>query len=77
MYTQNLNSRPSAQALIDSARTAAADYQKGFAERLAGYYDKWYRRRRRDEGKAYDQGVMAAARDPRCKPDCVIIEFDC
>jgi len=50
------------------------DFTKGFNERLAGYYDKWYRRYHRDEGAAYDDGVQAATLDPRCNSDCFIIE---
>jgi hypothetical protein len=76
MYTQNISTINHPQGVINAIRTAEADYKKGFAERMVGYYDKWYRRCRQDEGKAYDRGVMAAAKDPGCKPECVIIECD-
>ena len=36
------------------------DKQKGYEDRMAGYYDKWYRYNRLDEGKAYDEGQRQA-----------------
>ena len=38
------------------------DEQKGYTDRKAGYYDKWYRYNRADDGAAYDAGVMRACR---------------
>ena len=32
----------------------------GFKDASAGYYDKWYRYNRKDEGSRYDFGVKAA-----------------
>lgn len=34
----------------------------GFKDAEAGYYDKWYRYNRADEGKRYDEGVLEAIR---------------
>ncbi len=36
------------------------DVRAGFRDRIAGYYDKWYRYNRMDEGAAYDKGVRFA-----------------
>lgn len=32
----------------------------GFKDAVSGYYDKWYRYNRKDNGKRYDEGVQAA-----------------
>ena len=32
----------------------------GFNDAKSGYYDKWYRYNRKDEGKRYDDGVQEA-----------------
>ena len=34
--------------------TARKDIKKGYLDRKTGYYDKWYRYNRADEGRAYD-----------------------
>jgi hypothetical protein len=36
------------------------DFDAGYRDRTAGYYDKWYRYNRTDDGAAYDAGVKAA-----------------
>lgn len=47
---------------IDHAylETAVHDIRRGYSERAAGYYDKFYRYTRADEGRAYDLGCMLA-----------------
>ena len=55
-------------------RTASNDIQKGYAERMAGYYDKWYRYSHADEGRAYDAGQQMAAQNPKCPAEFNIIE---
>jgi hypothetical protein len=37
-------------------RTAKSDIEQGQCDKKAGYYDKWYRYNRIDDGKAYDKG---------------------
>jgi hypothetical protein len=54
--------------------TNVRDYQQGKKERMAGYYDKWYRYNRKDDGAAYDDGVRAATQNDKCKKDVIIIE---
>lgn len=60
---------------IDNAylETALKDARKGFEERRAGYYDKYYRYSRTDEGKAYDAGQKIAADNYQC-PELTVIE---
>ena len=60
---------------IDQAyfETACKDVQKGYEERMVGYYDKWYRYTRADEGRAYDLGVRLAAETVGCKEEMIII----
>ncbi len=64
------------QSQIDQEyiKTAKRDIQTGYKDRKAGYYDKWYRYLRADEGRAYDEGVKAALKDPACKEEMHIIE---
>ena len=50
------------------AETADKDEAYGFADRMNGIYDKWYRYNRRDEGAAYDKGQKRAALSNDC-PD--------
>lgn len=61
---------------IDTAyfETAVKDMQRGYEERMVGFYDKWYRYSHADEGAAYDAGVRMAADNPKCKPNCQYIE---
>jgi hypothetical protein len=37
-------------------QTNANDFNAGRADKKAGYYDKWYRWNRKDDGQAYDAG---------------------
>lgn len=54
--------------------TALHDMQRGYEERMVGFYDKWYRYSHADEGAAYDIGVRMAADNPKCRPECQYIE---
>ena len=40
--------------------TQQRDERHGAKDAKAGYYDKWYRYNRNDEGEAYDKGFNAA-----------------
>ena len=42
------------------AATAKKDEAAGYRDRKAGYYDKWYRYNRDDNGAAYDKGCVRA-----------------
>lgn len=55
-------------------KTAEKDILNGYSERLVGYYDKWYRYTRADEGRAYDLGVREAANNEKCTNEMHIIE---
>jgi hypothetical protein len=57
-------------------QTNVNDFQAGKRDRMAGYYDKWYRYNHNDNGAAYDAGVKAAVDDKDCVPYCTIIECD-
>ena len=61
---------------IDKAyiETASKDIKWGYEQRGVGYYDKWYRYNRADEGRAYDMGVWLAANTDGCKELFDIIE---
>lgn len=60
---------------IDRAyfETACKDVRNGYNERSVGYYDKWYRYNRADEGRAYDLGVKLAANTNGCTDEFQII----
>ena len=45
------------------------DASSGYNDRLAGYYDKWYRYNRPDGGAEYDKGVRLAANSGLCPID--------
>ncbi len=61
---------------IDKAylKTAIHDIKYGYKERMVGYYDKWFRYTRADEGRAYDLGVKLALENPKCCENMHIIE---
>jgi hypothetical protein len=50
----DLNSKLEKVSLTN--KTIKQDIEKGKADKKAGYYDKWYRYNRNDEGTAYDEG---------------------
>ena len=49
------------------------DRKAGYRDRLLGYYDKWYRYNRSDNGAAYDEGQKEALLNPNCSGEMVII----
>lgn len=53
--------------------TATKDIIHGYEDRIVGYYDKWYRYNHADEGRAYDEGVKLATKNPKCKEEFRII----
>ena len=54
--------------------TDVKDFEAGKRDRQAGYYDKWYRYNRQDDGAAYDSGVQEALKNTKCKDEVHIIE---
>ena len=54
--------------------TAFSDIKNGYKDRSVGYYDKWYRYNRADEGRAYDIGVQLALKEKKCPVEFHIIE---
>ena len=42
------------------------DEKQGYADRLSGYYDKWYLHTRPDDGEAYDRGCQLAVVSGNC-----------
>lgn len=54
-------------------KTFKSDFIHGYSDRMAGYYDKWYRYNHADEGRAYDEGVKLATQQTSCKEEMIII----
>lgn len=54
-----------------------ADFEAGYRDRKAGFYDKWYRRYRPDEGAAYDRGVVACVNAGDVNPDENFFLIEC
>lgn len=50
------------------------DEDRGFRDRLAGYYDKWFRYNRADDGAAYDRGCVKAVETGKCPDYFTLIE---
>jgi len=50
------------------------DRDAGFRDRMAGFYDKWYRYNHSDNGKAYDEGVALALKTNNHSEDFYLIE---
>ena len=51
-----------------------SDKQRGYKDRVSGYYDKWYRYNRLDDGAAYDEGQRMAIKDKGDElPEMIII----
>ena len=57
-------------------QAAVNDFNAGKKERMAGYYDKWYRYNRYDDGNAYDQGCLEAVNSGKAPDNCIIIEYN-
>jgi hypothetical protein len=51
-----------------------SDYDRGKIDRLAGYYDKWYRYNRQDDGAEYDRGALDAVNSGKCPEHFTLIE---
>lgn len=45
------------------------DEKRGYKDRLAGFYDKWYRYNRKDDGAAYDKGCVRAVNSGKKLPE--------
>lgn len=43
--------------------TNVRDFENGQKDKKAGYYDKWYRWNRNDDGKAYNDGFNSVSTD--------------
>ena len=56
-----------------TTRTEVNDFKAGQREKKAGYYDKWYRYNRKDDGAAYDDGFKSV--DCTKKDGVQIIEY--
>jgi len=52
------------------------DEQRGYNNRLAGFYDKWYRYNRNDDGASYDAGCVKAVNSGKCKDYFTLIDCD-
>lgn len=61
---------------LEYIKTAETDIQSGYHDRMVGYYDKWYRYTRADEGRAYDIGCQLALKNPECADEFHIIEVN-
>lgn len=70
----NGESITTAQYEAIKAATAQKDEAAGYRDRKAGYYDKWYRYNRADNGAAYDRGCVRAVNEGKCADDFQIIE---
>jgi len=55
-------------------KTSKKDEQRGYKDRLAGFYDKWYRYNRDDDGAAYDRGCTRAVDSGKCPDHFTFIE---
>ena len=56
------------------AKTPADDEAAGYKDRLSGFYDKWYRYNRSDDGAAYDRGCKKAVDSGKCPDHFQLIE---
>ena len=52
------------------------DEQRGYSDRVNGYYDKWYRYNRQDDGAEYDRGCRRARDSGKCVAWFNLIECD-
>lgn len=52
-----------------------SDEQRGYKDRLSGYYDKWYRYNRADDGAAYDKGCVRAINTGKCPQHFTLIDI--
>jgi hypothetical protein len=57
----------------ETAMKTMNDETRGYRDRLAGFYDKWYRYNREDDGAAYDAGCVRAVNTGKCPETFTII----
>ena len=62
---------------VEYLKTLEKDIKAGYHDRKVGYYDKWYRYNRYDEGRGYDAGVRMAVEEINCPVEFHIIEVAC
>ena len=53
---------------------AKTDEYRGYADRLAWFYDKWLRYNREDDGASYDSGCVRAVTTGKCPEHFTLIE---
>jgi len=51
-----------------------SDKERGRKDRLAGYYDKWFRYNRADDGAEYDRGIVEAVNSGKYPEYFTLIE---
>lgn len=51
------------------------NFELGYRDRMAGYYDKFYRYNTFDNGESYDKGCQSATKKANCPKECQIIEY--
>ena len=59
---------------IKAKTVPGRDWQAGYRDATGGFYDKWYRHNRKDEGKAYDAGYQYAKKIGTAKKEQSVIE---
>ena len=62
------------QEVMKMAKRIMTDEERGYKDRLAGYYDKWFRYNRSDDGAAYDRGCVRAVDAGKCPDHFTMIE---
>ena len=50
------------------------DESRGYKDRMAGYYDKWFCYNRQDDGAAYDKGCVRAVNTGKVPDHFTLIE---
>ena len=58
----------------ERSKKMKSDEKKGYRDRLSGYYDKWYRYNRKDDGEEYDRGCVKAVDSGKCPESFTIID---
>lgn len=76
MYLHGGEFMTAEQLNAEYRKTAEHDIQNGYKERKVGWYDKWYRYSRADEGRAYDEGVRMAVESGKAPDEYNIIEIN-
>lgn len=64
-YALGENLYTEAELIAMDEERQRADEQKGYDDRNAHYYDKWYRYNRSDDGAAYDRGVVRCVNEKK------------